>query len=93
MFPGPLGLRIVSDASGSFLPQGVAWSYRRSLSPGSGCVVTGVLALGHGTVCFVSLELDALVLSLRLFFEKNFAVILVEGRGCGSHAHLCEATT
>ena len=34
-------------------------------------VVTGVLALGHETVCFVSLELDALVLSLRLFFVKN----------------------
>ena len=34
-------------------------------------VVTGVLALGHGTVCFVSLELDALMLSLRLFFVKN----------------------
>ena len=34
-------------------------------------VVTGVLAFGHGTVCFVSLELGALVLSLRLFFVKN----------------------
>ena len=30
-----------------------------------------MLALGHGTVCFVSLELGALVLSLRLFFDKN----------------------
>ena len=30
-----------------------------------------MLALGHGTVCFVSLELGALVLSLRLFFVKN----------------------
>ena len=39
VFPGPLGLLIVSDASGSFLPQVVAGrSYRRSLSPsGSGC--------------------------------------------------------
>ena len=45
-------------------------------------VVTGVLALGHGPVCFVSLELGALVLSLRLLFVKNFTVILVEGRGC-----------
>ena len=27
--------------------------------------------MGHGTVCFVSLELGALVLSLRLFFVKN----------------------
>ena len=43
-----------------------------------------MLALGHGTVCFVSLELGSLVLSLRVFFEKIFAVILVEGRGCGS---------
>ena len=34
-------------------------------------VVTGVLALGHATVCFVSLELGALVLSLCLFFVKN----------------------
>ena len=34
-------------------------------------VVTGVLALGHGTICFVSLELGALVLSLRLVFVKN----------------------
>ena len=30
-----------------------------------------MLAFGHGTVCFVSLELGALVLSLRLFFVKN----------------------
>ena len=30
-----------------------------------------MLALGHGMVCFVSLELGALVLSLSLFFEKN----------------------
>ena len=34
-------------------------------------VVTGVLALGHETVCFVSLELCALVLPLSLFFVKN----------------------
>ena len=31
----------------------------------------GVLALGHDTVCFVSLELGALVLSLCLFFVMN----------------------
>ena len=34
--------------------------------------------------------------SVRLclfFFEKNFAVILVEGRGCGSRSHPCEAAT
>ena len=41
----------------------------------------------------MSLELGALVLSLRLFFEKNFAVILVGGQGCGSRAHPCEAAT
>ena len=55
-------------------------------------VVTGVLTLGHRTVCFVSLELGALVLPLRLLFVKNFAVILVEGRECGSRALPCEAT-
>ena len=42
-------------------------------------VVMGVLTLGHGMICFVSLELGALVLPLCLFFVKNFAVILVEG--------------
>ena len=30
-----------------------------------------MLAFGHGTVCFVSLELSAHVLSLLLFFVKN----------------------
>ena len=30
-----------------------------------------MLALGHETVCFVSLGLGALVLSLRIFFVKN----------------------
>ena len=34
-------------------------------------MVTGVLALGHETVCFVSLGLGALVLLLRIFFVKN----------------------
>ena len=34
-------------------------------------MVTGVLALGHETVCFVSLGLIALVLLLRIFFVKN----------------------
>ena len=38
VLPVPHGLHIVSDASGSLLPQGVTWSYRRPLSPsGSGC--------------------------------------------------------
>ena len=55
-------------------------------------VVTGVLSLGHGTVCFVSFELGSLVLLLRLFFVKNFALILVEARECGSRALPCEAT-
>ena len=30
-----------------------------------------MLALGHEMVCFMSLELGALVLSLRVFFVKN----------------------
>ena len=39
VLPGPLRLRIISDASGSLLPQGVTGrSYRRPLSPSSsGC--------------------------------------------------------
>ena len=36
--------------------------YRRPLAPDA--VVTGVLALGHGTVCFVSFELGTLVRSV-----------------------------
>ena len=45
---------------------------RRSQSPsGSGGLGTGVLALSHETVCFVSLGPVALVLSLRVFFVKN----------------------
>ena len=81
MLPGPPVLRIVSDACGSLLPHGVTGrSYRRPRSPSSsGCRCHGCAALGHGTVCFVSLVLGALILSLRLFFVKNFAVILVEG--------------
>ena len=66
-------LRIVSDASGSFLPQGVARrSYRRPLSPsGSGCHCHGYAGSRLRNGLFVYLELGALVLSLRLFFEKN----------------------
>ena len=88
-------LRIVSDASGSFLPQGVAQrSYRRPLSPsGSGCRCHGYASSLFRNGLFVSLELGALVLSLRLFFEKNLAVILVGGRGCGTRTHPCGATT
>ena len=67
--------------SGSFLPQGVARrSYRRPLSPsGSGCLCHGYAGSWLWNGLFVSLELSALVLSLRLFFEENFAVILVGG--------------
>ena len=92
--PGPLWLRIVSDVSCSLLPHGVTGrSYRRPLSPSSsGCRCHGVLTLGHGTVCFVSVELGAFVLPLHLFFVKNFAVILVEARESGSRALSCEAT-
>ena len=88
-------LRIVGGASGSFLPQGVARrSYRRPLSPsGSGCHCHGYAGSRVRNGLFVSLELGALVLSLRLFFEKNFAVIVVGGRVCGTHTHPCGAAT
>ena len=64
-------LRIVSDASGSFLPQRLARrSYRRPLSPsGSGCRCHGYAGSRLQNGLFVSLELGALVLSLHLFFE------------------------
>ena len=79
-------LLIVSDASGSFLLQGVARrSYRRPLSPsGSGCRCHGYAGsrLRNG----LSLELGALMLSLRLFFEKTLAVI-VGGRASMRHWH------
>ena len=88
-------LRIVSDASGSFLPQGVARrSYRRPLSPsGSGCRCRGYAGFRLRNGLFVSLELGALVLSFRLFFEKKLAVILVGGRVCGTRTHPCGAAT
>ena len=88
-------LRIVSDASGSFLPQGVARrSYRRPLSPsGSGCRCHGYAGFRLRNGLFVFLELGALVLSLHLFFEKNFAVILVRGRVCGTRTYPCGAAT
>ena len=68
-----LGRRIVGGACRSYLPQVVACRWdRRSQSPsGSGCLGTGVLALGHEPICFVSLGPVALVLSLRVFFVKN----------------------
>ena len=68
-----LGRRIVGSECRSYLPQVVAGRWdRRSQSPfGSGSLGAGVLALGHETVCFVSLGPVALVLSLRVFFVKN----------------------
>ena len=68
-----LGRRIVGGACRSYLPQVVACRWdRRSQSPsGSGCLGTGVLALDHETVGFVSLGLVALVLSLRVFFVNT----------------------
>ena len=68
-----LGRRIVGGACRSYLPQVVACKWdRRSQSPsGSGCLGTGVLALGPETVCFVSLGPVTLVLWLRVFFVKN----------------------
>ena len=74
-------LCIVSDASGSFLPQGVARrSYRRPLSPsGSGCCCHGYAGSRFGNGLFVSLELSALVLSLCLFFEKTLLSSWWEG--------------
>ena len=88
-------LHIVSDESGSFLPQGVARrSYRRPLSPsGSGCRCPGYVGSRLRNGLFVSLELGALVLSLRLFFEKILAVILVGGRVCGTRTHPCGTAT
>ena len=66
-------------------------SYQRPLSPSSsGCRCHGGADSRSRTVCFVSLELGALVLPLRLFFVKNFAVILA--RECDSCALPCEAT-
>ena len=48
-------LRVVRDASGSFLPQDVARrSYRRPLAPDA--VVLGMPALGYGTVCLCPLS-------------------------------------
>ena len=73
VFPGPLGLRIVSDASGSFLPQGVAWrSYRRSLSPsGSWCRCHGCAGSRsrNGLFC-VPWARCARVVALSLLWEE-----------------------
>ena len=52
-----------------------------------------MLALGHETVCFVSLGPVALVLSLRVFFVKNLlSSWCLGGGGCGASAHPCEAS-
>ena len=96
VLPGPLSCASSAMRAVPFLPQGVARrSYRRPLSPsGSGYRCHGCAGsrLRNG-LFFVSLELGALVLSLRLFLEKNFAVILVGGRGCGTLTHPCGAAT
>ena len=94
VFPGPLGLRIVSHASRSFLPQVVAWrSDRRSLSPsGSGCRYHGGAGFRsrNGLFC-VPWARCACAVAPSLLCEE-LAVILVDGRGCGARAHPCEAT-
>ena len=89
-----LGRRIVGGACRSSLPQVVAcrWDRRSQSLSGSGCLGTGVLALGHETVCFVSLGPVTLVLSLRVFFVKNLLSSWYFGGGCGACAHPCEAT-
>ena len=89
-----LGRRIVGGACRSYLPQVVACRWdRRSPSPsGSGCLGTGVLALDHETVGFVSLGPVALVLFAPCLLCEELAVILVFGGGCGAGAHPCEAT-
>ena len=71
--PGPLGATHRRRCVPFILPQVVAcrWDRRSQYPPGSGCLGTGVVALGHETVCFVSLGPGALVLSLRVFFVKN----------------------
>ena len=76
-----LGRRIVGGACRSYLPQVVAcWWDRRSHSPsGSGCLGTGVLALDHETVGFVSLGPVALVLFAPCLLCEELAVILVFG--------------
>ena len=72
-FPGSLRATHRRRCVPFLLPQVIACRWdRRSQSPsGSGCLGTGVLALGHETVGFVSLGPSALVLSLRIFFVKN----------------------
>ena len=88
-----LGRRIVGGACRSYLPQVVACRWgRRSQSPGSGCLGTGVLTLDHETVGFVSLGPVALVLFAPCLLCEELAVILVFGGGCGACAHPCEAT-
>ena len=55
-------------------------------------MVTGVLALGHETVCFVSLGLGALARFCSVSSLEELAVILVDGCRCGARVHPCEAT-
>ena len=71
--PGLLGRRLVCDARRSccrsLYREGEIVDLFLLLAPDA--MVTGVLALGHRTVCFVSLELCALVLLLRIFFGRT----------------------
>ena len=50
-----------------------------------------MLALGHETVCFVSLWRCTRAVAPYLLCEE-LAVILVDGCGCGTSAHPCEAS-
>ena len=88
-----LGRRIVGGACRSYLPQVVAcrWDCRSQSPSGSGCLGTGVLALGHKTVGFVSLGPVSLVLSLRVFFVKTLLSSWCLGVGVAL-ALPCEAT-
>ena len=92
--PGPLCCASSAMRAVPFCRR-VAWSsYRRPLSPcGSGCRYHGYAGSQLRDGLFVSRELGALVLLLRLFFEKNFAVVLVGGRGCGTRTHPCGVAT
>ena len=89
-----LGRRIVGGACRSYLPQVVACKWdRRSQSPsGSGCLGTGVLALGHEPICFVFPWAGCTRAVAPCLLCEELAVILVLGGGCGACAHPCEAT-
>ena len=87
----PLGCASSAMRAVPFLPQGVARrSYRRPLtiSLWLGMLLSRVSQLlvpERSVLC----PLSWCVLSLRLFFETTFAVILVEGSGCGTRTRPC----